>query len=617
MKDRFWFFTNYRNEGSWVTVPGMFANANLTGFTTPDVPNSAVPFTYTANRALPDYTAGSWQVGSARATLQANAKNKFNVFWDEQHPCNGGSQLPNGPGCRQPSSSYVFDGTTTTAPEAGSVWEAHQRVQQATWSSTVSNTMLIEAGFSNYLSRYGAFQEPGDVTQDLVRVTEGCSVNGCANNGSIPGLIYRSEAPSSNWIGAHTWHASMSHVRGAHNMKFGYQGAWHVDDSKNFSNLNYYSMTLQNGLASCTNGTATSCPGVSLTETLNPFQIHNVVRYDAFYAQDQWVLGRFTLLGALRFDHAWSYFPTESIGGVRFYPGNITFSQTDPTLTTPSAALCGTVPASGIPVGSGTCINNVTGYKNITPRGGMAWDVRGDGKTSIKVSLGKYLEAAASGNGNYTAGNPVLRMPTSVTRSWNDVNQNYTPNCNLANPLANGSCAQISNLNFGLPVFTNSFDSGLMGGWNVRPADWGLVSSVQQQLVGRTSVEFNYVLRWLENLTATDNILQPVSDYTPFTITAPLNPKLPGGGGYVVGSAAQPLYNVTQNVASTINNYTTLASNFGTQYQHYNGFLMNLTSRPSNGLTVSGGFNMGDTVSDNCAVRAMDPSLGSALTSAA
>jgi hypothetical protein len=615
VKDRFWFFTNYRNEGSWATVPGMYQNANMANVPV-GISNAAAPWTYVANKSVQAYSAGSWTIGSARGTLQANAKNKFNVFWDEQHPCSGGTYSPSASGCRAPTSSYVFDGTTTTSPEAGGYGNRFQRVQQATWSSPTTNKLLLEAGVGTYLSRWGANQQPGDPTANLVRVTEGCAVNGCANNGGIPGLIYRSEAPYDDWIGAHVWRASASYVSGAHSMKFGYQGAWHVDDEKNFTNSNYYSMTVQNGLASCSNGTPTSCPGVSITETLNPYQIHNDVRYDALYAQDQWVLGRVTLQGAIRFDHAWSYFPDESIGGVPFYPGQITFAQNDPTLNTASAALCGALPAGGVPVGSGTCINNVTGYKNITPRMGMAWDARGDGKTSVKISLGEYLEAAASGNGNYTAGNPVTRMPTSVTRSFNDVNGNHTPNCNLQNPLANGNCGQISNLLFGQPVFTNSFDSGLMGGWGVRPADWGFVASVQQQLVARTSVEFNYTRRWLTNFTATDNILQPVSAFTPFTITAPSDPRLPGGGGYVVGSAAQPLYNVTQNVASTINNYTTLASNFGSQYQHFNGFLTNVQSRLTSGLTMTGGFNMGDTVSDNCAVRAADPSLGATLTTA-
>jgi hypothetical protein len=69
------------------------------------------------------------------------------------------------------------------------------------------------------------------------------------------------------------------------------------------------------------------------------------------------------------------------------------------------------------------------------------------------------------------------------------------------------------------------------------------------------------------------------------------------------------LYNVAQNVASLTNNFTTLASNFGNQYQHYNGILMNVQSRLRNNLTLSGGFNMGDTISDNCAIRSQLPGL--------
>ncbi|HUK33687.1 MAG TPA: hypothetical protein VLV86_07245, partial [Vicinamibacterales bacterium] len=372
-------------------------------------------------------------------------------------------------------------------------------------------------------------------------------------------------------------------------------------------------------------GAPTSCPGVSIAETLTPFQIHQDVRYDAFYAQDQWTLGRVTVQAALRYDHAWSYFPDESIGGVRFFPGQLNFSQNDPTYSTASTALCGPTAAQGatptsgqVPFGfTGTCINNVTGYNDLSPRAGVAWDVRGDGKTSVKVSMGKYLEAAASLNGVFVAGNPVNRLPTSVTRSWNDSNHNYSPDCVLENPLANGECGQISNLAFGTPFFTNSFDSNLMGGWGVRPSDWGIVASIQQQLVARTSVEINYTRRWLENFVTTDNLLQPASTFAPFTIAAPSDSRLPGGGGYTVGTASQPLYNVAQNVASLTNNFTTLASNFGSQYQHYNGILMNVQSRLRNGLTLSGGFNMGDTVSDSCAIRSQLPGLTGASTETA
>ena len=261
-------------------------------------------------------------------------------------------------------------------------------------------------------------------------------------------------------------------------MKFGYQGAWHDDQQKNFPNSTATAYQFQNGSAGCANPTSpTSCPGVLIAESLSPYQVLQDVRYDAFYAQERYTTGRFTLQGAVRLDHSWSYFPDETVGPVRFLTTPVTFAQDDPALSTASTLLCSSdLKGANLPAGfSKTCINNVTGYRDLTPRGGVAWDVFGTGKTSVKVSMGKYLEAASSGNGNYTAGNPVSRMPTnmalnflppgSINRSWNDANRNNVPDCVLENPLANGECGQLNNLNFGKPFFTNSFNSELMSGW--------------------------------------------------------------------------------------------------------------------------------------------------------
>jgi hypothetical protein len=619
-KDRVWFFINYRDEGSWQTIPGIFANLPWESITTP-VSNAAAPWNVAFDTSKPARNANSWQIASGRLTVQANSRNKFNLFWDEQHPCNGATWTPNGNGCRKPSGNEVFESVfgspNTTSPEAGGYSHRFQRVQQGTWSSPLTNRLLLEAGVGTYLSRWGTNRRPDSVTSDVVRVIEGCSIAGCANNGGIPNLSYRSEAPFDDWIGAHVWRASASYVTGAHSLKFGYQGAWHEDQQKNFPNSTYTLYQLQNGVASCANPTsATSCPGVLIAESVSPYQVLQDVRYDAFYAQEQYTMGRFTFQGAIRFDHSWSYFPTETVGGVRFLPGAVTFDQNDPALTTPSTLLCSTnLKGAGLPAGfNGTCINNVTGYKDITPRGGVAWDVRGDGKTSFKFSFGKYLEAASSGNGNYTAGNPVSRMPTNmalgvlggITRSWNDSNKNFVPDCVLENPLANGECGTLNNTAFGTPAFTNSFDSNLMGGWGVRPSDWGLVASIQQQVAPRTSVEFNYSRRWLNNFTVTDNLATVSSDYRPFSIVAPTDSRLGGASGETLNG----LFNVTQAAAVLApNNFNTLAANFGNQYQHFNGFLMNVQSRVRSGLTLSGGFNTGKTVSDNCEIRAAIPEL--------
>ena len=73
----------------------------------------------------------------------------------------------------------------------------------------------MEAGFGTYLARYGSGELPGNPTRDMVRVTEQCAA-GCAVNGGIPNLAFRSHNWEDNWNGAHTWRGSASYVTGAH-----------------------------------------------------------------------------------------------------------------------------------------------------------------------------------------------------------------------------------------------------------------------------------------------------------------------------------------------------------------------------------------------------------------
>ena len=56
-------------------------------------------------------------------------------------------------------------------------------------------------------------------------------------------------------------------------------------------------------------------PGFSsATIRIAPWQQSNRTESHAFYAQDQWTLHRVTLQGAVRYDHAFSWFPAEHNG---------------------------------------------------------------------------------------------------------------------------------------------------------------------------------------------------------------------------------------------------------------------------------------------------------------
>jgi hypothetical protein len=284
-----------------------------------------------------------------------------------------------------------------------------------------------------------------------------------------------------------------------------------------------------------------------------------------------------TLQGALRFDHAWSYSPEQTIGPTNFLPTQFSFARTD-----------------GV------------NYKDISPRGGLAYDIFGNGKTAVKVNIGKYEDPASNLNNNYSISNPIARIATTTSRTWLD-NGDFVPQCDFTNPLANGECLGMTNPTFGTKTpITAAIDPALLNGWGIRPNDWQVGASVQQQLMPRVSMEVGYFRRWLQNFTATDNQALDVSDFTPFSIAAPVDPRLPDGGGYPVSG----LYNVTvAGFARPARNNITDAKNFGDQYQRYNGMLINVSARLRTGLTVQGGINTGKTVNDYCANRAQLPEM--------
>ena len=110
----------------------------------------------------------------------------------------------------------------------------------------------------------------------------------------------------------------------------------------------------------------------------------------------------------------------------------------------------------------------------------------------------------------------------------------------------------------------------------MRAADWSFGLSVQQQLMARMSIEVGYYRRWFDGFTLNDNLALQNSDLTPYSITAPQDPRLPGGGGYTISG----LYDVVPAKAGQIDNLATLASKYGEWYQYFNGF--DVTLEPAN-----------------------------------
>ena len=246
----------------------------------------------------------------------------------------------------------------------------------------MTNRLLFEAGFGTYISRWGGTPMPGQ-DPNLIRTVDQCTTGvapGQPCEHGIANITFRSPNWGSNWTTVYNWRGSASYDLGAHNLKAGYQGSHLGDNQTNFSNDQFLSYRLNNGTPN------------QFTQTINRFTRHQWVRTAAFYLQDSYTVSRITFQGALRYDHAWSYFPEQEIIPVRFFPQGKTYPATE---------------------GSS--------YNDLEPRGGVAVDLFGNGKTSLKFSFGRYLEAAQNA-GFFTANNPLGRLSTTVSRTWTDAN---------------------------------------------------------------------------------------------------------------------------------------------------------------------------------------------------
>jgi hypothetical protein len=245
-------------------------------------------------------------------------------------------------------------------------------------------------------------------------------------------------------------------------------------------------------------------------------------------------------------------------------------------------------------------------WHDLSPRLGATYDLFGTGKTALKVSLNKYLENQAAGSPLAVGPNPLENIVTSTTRSWNDVNRNYVPDCNLVTPLANGECGAMANSAFGTVRRAGTFDPDLMTGWGKRFSNWEFSAGVQHELLPRTSLDVAYFRRVYGNFSVTDNRAVAPTDFDVFQITAPSDPRLVNGGGYAING----LYDLNPAVfGRPADNFVTRAKNYGKQIERWHGVDINLNMRPQTGLLLQGGLSTGSTLTDICDVAAKLPEI--------
>jgi hypothetical protein len=546
LRDKLWFYSSARGQTNQNYVAGLFENVNATDLTKwnyePDASRQGV-FLIT-HRSL-----------NTRLTWQPSPRNKFSIYGDNQW--------------RQ-----WHHVQPTHSPEAASFYEfPKQRLMSIGWTSPVSDRVLLSASFGHFAE---SFLDPlppeGSPLRKMIAVEE--------QAGLIPGLRYRGRAlrsgPNVNYDITDMPHilnsaASLSYVTGAHAFKVGFtnrSGRRTQTQQDNDYSLVY---RFNNGVPN------------QIWQRATPFaQSEKLNAKLAVYAQDTWTIKRLTINAGLRFDYFDFGFPEQHLGpGPQVPDRNLTFEE----------------------------IPSWVSFKDLSPRLGAAYNLFGNGRTAIKASLNRYTESVGTALSSYsTFGNPVSRLSTQVFRSWNDSlfpvgdarRQNFWPDCNLLSPLANGECGAMSDQNFGRPIPTTRADPAVLTGWGVAPYNWEFSTSVQHELVPRVAVDVGYFRRIYGNFTVTDNLATSPADFDPFSVVAPVDSRLPEGGGYVVSG----LYNLNPSKVGQVDNLFTFASNYGKRVEHWNGIDANVNARLGGGVLVQGGLSTGRTTTDNCEVVA-------------
>jgi hypothetical protein len=466
-------------------------------------------------------TLKSWQWDeNTRLTWQVSPRNKINLYFEDSNLTTPDLSLSN--------LIPIETSTDYTQPKL--------YLFQGKWTAPLTNRLLIEAGGYRYrqiqlfgvnsLSQY----IPGDGLTPVnpkaypaMETTTGQWIGGTAADG---------HTGDANWFGTS---ASVSYVTGSHDVKVGFQekqGSW---------------------------ATITPAEPPTLLYTKGvPFQIQLSARPIASYpranldlgifAQDRWTIGRLSMNFGLRFD---------------YYNGQVDAQNLPASYWFVPARQLGVIP--DVPI-----------WKDISPRAGVAYDVFGNGKTAVKMSVGRYVGYEA---GLFAvAANPLASGGGTDKRLWTDLNHDGIPEFNELGPS--------TNLNFGLPVLSTTYAPDVSRGWGSRPYNWEYTVNVQQELRPGWALNVGYYRRWYDNLSWTNNTLVSPSNFTPFTFVSPLD------GSVITG------YNLIPSLRGQSQNVIQFAPN---NTQVFNGVDVTVSGRFGKGGVVNGGITTGRTVTDSCA----------------
>jgi len=450
-QDKLWFFTSGRVWGVDSPVADVFYTPTNVPYPTGYVQckNGSV----SCEQAIDDQIIKS---GMLRLTWQISPKNKLGAYYDRLYKTRG------------------HDMTAGIDPRTASfTWRSPvYYTTQVKWTSTVSNKLLLDAGYGSNVNvtvqdmQEGIAQERGTAAwyAGAARLDRDLGIAWAATN-NIPTFV-----PTK-----YLFQSSAAYVTGSHAIKVGvqYQHGWFE--------------TRQDAQADLEQDYRTGVPDSVLVRN-TPFRYRDTMNYDlGIYAQDSWTFKRLTLNGGLRFEK---------------------LNAENSALTSPAGRF---VPARSFPE-----VPNLPNWTDIAPRLGAAYDLFGTGKTALKFSINRYNDTRTTGVAAQY--NPLAQATARLT--WRDLNSDDVAQGELGCAYLTANCE----INFGqLPADFGVRTLRTYDPDTERPYNVLMNLGVQHQLLPTVSVTAAMINNHFYSLPIRDNILRTRADYTPVTVYSPLD----------------------------------------------------------------------------------------------
>ena len=495
LRNKLWFFTT----GRYFSVNNFIAN------TVQD----------DGSRGLDDQYIKS---GLARLTWQISNSNKLSAYFDEIDKYRGHDMQSN-----------------EDPEEAALQWfSPAYHTAALKYTSTVTNAMLFEAGYSRNLEYYTNSYQDG---VEQARFTGAWFAGASRLENDLGGRRTAATAQNTQSPERHALQASLTHLWGAHSFKAGMQYTWgdfwHTVDANADLTQQYRSNST---------GVRFTVPD-SVVIRNTPLRYGERLNRDlGLYVQDSWRLNRLTVNAGVRWENIKAQVLASESPAGRF-----------------------------VPVRKYEAIQNLPNWRDWAPRFSAVLDVFGNGKTAVKYSVNRYNQIRTTGiAANY---NPLLSQ--TATLPWRDAN---------GNDIAEGERGCTGYPRVGCEIdfsaLSSNFGIAALNEFGDYPRTWNLENAfeLQHEVLPGLSVSTAFFHGGFRNLTNTVNQSWSLADYTPYTFYNP--------------ATGAPIEVYARSLEATRRPTRNLDTFDPARKRSYNAFQANTTWRIPGGGQLFGGYTM-------------------------